>query len=528
MVHNQYDSFSMHFMFLNSLGSRLFPVLATARAQVRQVTPIALKTTLIASLSLCMTQVSATDDTGSTSTSNSNSTSNLPELGDAASAYLNKRQEEKIGKQFLRQLLASKNYVNDPELRYYINELGAKVGSTANLGGLQLHFNLLKEKTLNAFAVPGGYITFHTGLILTTETESELASVVGHEIAHLSQRHLPRMIAKAEASKLPSTAAILASLLIGGQVGVAGVTLANANLISNQLAYSREFEKEADAIGIQMMSNSGFDPQGTAAFFDKLQRFTLVTSTDVPEFLRSHPLSYTRVAEAESRLAALPKQSHSSSMDFHLSKAKIRALYSDRPEQAQRELIQQIEQSEGLEKVAAKYGLALSQVRQRRYNEAIGSLRKLVESYPDNAALTIGLSNALVESGNSAEGIQLLSDLSSKQVEKPYIAHYLLDALLGDSQYAEAKKLARYQLRRHPDDFRLFLQLSKANVGLDQLAEAHQADAEYLSAIGRYQTALASLKLALRDNGNNSSYLKQSIEARIEQIERITSKDKKS
>ena len=514
----------MYPMFINSLPSRLISVLSSAGALVRRVMPLAFKTSLIVALSVCMTQVSATDDVDTVST---NSTSNLPELGDSASAYLNKRQEEQIGKQFLRQLLASRNYVNDPELRYYINELGAKVGATANLNGLQLHFNLLREKTLNAFAVPGGYIVFHTGLILTTETESELASVVGHEIAHLSQRHLPRMIAKAEASKLPTTAAIIASLLIGGQVGVAGVTLANANLISNQLAYSREFEKEADAIGIQMMSNSGFDPQGTASFFDKLQRYTLVTSDDVPEFLRSHPLSYTRVAEAESRLAALPKQRHSSSIEFHLVKAKIRALHSDRPEQAQRELIQQIEKSEGFEKIAGRYGLALSQVRQRKYEEAIESLRELVKSHPENATLIIGLSNALAESGDSTEGIQLLKELSSKQAEKPYIAHYLIDALLGDSQYAEAKKLTRYQLRRHPEDFRLFLKLSKANVGLEQLAEAHQADAEYLAAIGRYESALGSLKLALRDNADNSSYLKQSIEARIEQIKRITTADKR-
>jgi len=150
-----------------------------------------------------------------------------------------------------------------------------------------------------------------------------------------------------------------------------------------------------------------------------------------------------------------------------------------------------------------------------------------VKSHPENATLIIGLSNALAESGDSTEGIQLLKELSSKQAEKPYIAHYLIDALLGDSQYAEAKKLTRYQLRRHPEDFRLFLKLSKANVGLEQLAEAHQADAEYLAAIGRYESALGSLKLALRDNADNSSYLKQSIEARIEQIKRITTADKR-
>ena len=451
----------------------------------------------------------------------------LPELGDAASVYLSTREEEQIGQQFFRRLLASPKYVDDPELRHYINALGARVGSAANLGQLKLHFSLLKENSLNAFAVPGGYITFHTGLVLTTDTESELASVVGHEIAHLSQRHLPRMIAKAEASKLPTTAAIIASILVGGQAGIAGVTLANANLLANQLAYSREFEKEADAIGIQMMSKSGFDPEATSSFFEKLQRFTLVTSKDVPEFLRSHPLSYTRVAEAEARLAALPKQSHNSSIDFHFTKAKIRALFSDRPDVAQKQLRDQIDNTKGMENQAAKYGLALSLTRQRKHEEAMQLLSEVEQALPDNIAVQIAISGVLKNSERTEEGISLLDNLAKKHEEKDYVAHYLIDALLDASRFNEAKKQARYQLRRHPDDFRLFRKLSKANVGLERLAEAHQADAEYLAAIGRYQAAVASLKLALRDNADKSSYLKQSIEARLKDLDRLASEEKK-
>ncbi|MBX2868046.1 MAG: M48 family metalloprotease [Acidiferrobacterales bacterium] len=454
-------------------------------------------------------------------------TTPLPELGDAASVYLNKREEKRIGQMFFRRLLASPKYIDDPELRHYINQLGARVGSATNLGELKLHFSLLKESSLNAFAVPGGYITFHTGLILTTTTESELASVVGHEIAHLSQRHLPRMIAKAEATKLPTTAAIIASILIGGQAGIAGVTLANANLLANQLAYSREFEKEADAIGIQLMSRSGFDPEATSSFFEKLQRFTLVTSKDVPEFLRSHPLSYTRVAEAEARLAALPKQTHASSIEFHFTKAKIRALFTDRPEVAQQQLRAQISETSGVENQAAKYGLALSLSRQRKYDEAGQLLSDLEKALPEQISILIAKSDVLRGSGQVADGIELLTALVNTHKDQHYVAHYLIDALLDDNQFDLAKRQTRYQLRRYPDDFRLFRKLSKANVGLGNLAEAHQADAEYLAAIGRYKAAVSSLKLALRDNADKSSYLKQSIEARLKDFDRLASEEKK-
>ena len=147
------------------------------------------------------------------------SQSNLPELGDSATKYLNRQQEDQIGKGFYRALIRSEDFVTDPEIQHYLNQLGRAVGQNAGMRGVTLHFNLLDVKELNAFAVPGGYITFHSGLVLATESESELASVMGHEIAHLSQRHLPRMLAKAEAAKLPTTAAIIASILLGGQLG---------------------------------------------------------------------------------------------------------------------------------------------------------------------------------------------------------------------------------------------------------------------------------------------------------------------
>ncbi|MGI9319707.1 MAG: M48 family metalloprotease, partial [bacterium] len=441
--------------------------------------------------------------------------------GEAATQYLSSQQEADIGKRFLRELLGQENFVSDPELQHYLNKLGRNIGQSANLHGVTLHFNLLEDNELNAFAVPGGYITFNTGLLLTTETESELASVVGHEIAHLSQRHLPRMIAKAQAAKLPTTAAIIASILVGGQAGIAGVTLANANLLSNQLAYSREFEREADAIGMKLLSDSGFDPTAMADFFNQLQRFNVITSKDVPEFLRTHPLSYTRIAESEARQSSYPASPHQSSFEFHLAKAKIQALYSGQPKEAIRILEQDIERSSGELRDAKLYGLALAKMRLRDYSGAMQAISSMGSDYSGVAAIEIARAQIIAKAGTHEEAMEIYQNLVTRQPENIYIKYYYLDALLEHGDAAVAKKIARHQLRRTPEEFSLYRKLARANVKLGNLVEAHQADAEYLAAIGHYREAIASLKLALRDNADNSQYLSQSIESRITSLERI-------
>jgi len=445
----------------------------------------------------------------------------LPELGESSTRFLNSQQEADIGKQFLRQLIAAENYITDPELRNYLNTLGREVGQRADLRGVTLQFNLLEENELNAFAVPGGYITFNSGLLLTTDSESELASVVGHEIAHLSQRHLPRMIAKAEAAKLPTTAAIIASILVGGQAGIAGVTLANANMLSNQLAYSREFEREADAIGMRLMANSGYDPEDMPNFFNKLQRFNVISSKDVPEFLRSHPLSYTRIAESEARLNTFPHNAHQSSVEFYFVRAKIRALYAGSAIDAEKVLDDETRNLEGISRDASQYGLALVQARLRKFSEASKTLSEVENKYGDLPAVQIAMAEMELESGAIPAAVARYEKLLKRHPDKTYLYYYYIDALLEHDDPASAKKVTRYQLRRNPQEYNLLQKLSIANVAMGNLAEAHQADGEYLAALGSYKKAIASMKLALRDNTDNSEYLKKSVSARITALEQL-------
>lgn len=446
--------------------------------------------------------------------------STLPELGEAATRYLSPDDEQMIGRRFLRELMATDSYISDHELRHYLNGLGKRIGSKANLGGITPKLNLIRENEINAFAVPGGYITFNSGLMLTTENESELASVVGHEIAHLSQRHLPRMIAQSQASKIPTTAAILASILVGGQAGVAGVTLANASLLSNRLAYSREFEREADAIGIDLMAKSGYDPRAMSAFFAKLQRFNFVSDKDVPEYLRTHPLSYTRMAETESRISAYPRVQHESSLDFHLARARVQSLYGDPQTDTLQVLEDRITQSQGIQRQAWEYGLALALMEARRFDEAMALVDEVIGHLPDTPQVQAARAEITRQSGNPAAAALAYGELVEKYPESGYLRYPYLEALLDAGSAEEAKKSARFQLRRHPEEYELYPLLSRANVALGLLAEAHQADAEFHAVLGRFGAALSSLKLALRENNDESQYLTQAIEARIRELER--------
>ena len=288
--------------------------------------------------------------------------SELPELGDSATRVLSPDTERQIGQQFMRELLRDSSYIGDPELNAYLNQLGDNIAQHAALRGTDIRIHLINQSELNAFAVPGGHITFHTGLLLATDDESELAAVMAHEIAHVSQRHLPRMIAKLEASKLPAAAAILAAILVGGQEGLAGITVAQAALISNQLAYTREFEREADAIGIKLLAQSKFDPHAMGRFFGKLERYGGLGDKDaVPEFLRTHPLSHSRIAEAEHRVSQYPKKVYPSNRGFLYARAKIRALFSPKSDNPADYFTQRIAKNTGADRAAAIYGLAIVQ-----------------------------------------------------------------------------------------------------------------------------------------------------------------------
>ncbi len=446
----------------------------------------------------------------------------LPELGDSTTRVLSPAQEKRIGQQFLRQLLKNSAYINDPELNAYLNQLATKVAQHASLRGTPITAYLFNDPSLNAFAVPGGHITFHTGLILATQDESELASVMGHEIAHLTQRHMPRMLAKAEASKLPAAAAILASVLIGGQAGLAGISVANAALLSQQLAYTRGFEREADAIGIKLLAQAEFDPSAMGRFFTRLDRHGELNQA--PEFLRTHPLSYTRIAEAENRAAlyppANPPAKDSANRAFYLAKAKIRAQYASRAPDTVGYFSAQVDNAIGDQQDVARYGLALAYLTMRQFDRASATLQPLLAAHPNETAFQLARANIDLLAGRPQLAAERYAQLSAAQPQLRYLTYYHANALLANTDPAGAKRVLRHQLRRHKDMYNLYPLLSKCNAKLGLWAESHQATAEFYAALGDYPAAVVSLKLALREN-DSEGYLQQSISARLSELEEM-------
>ena len=441
----------------------------------------------------------------------------LPELGDSSTQYLDSRQEKQIGQTFLRRLINEPAFLADYELQYYLQTLGDRIGQYADLRGTRLTFNLIRNNDLNAFAVPGGYITFNTGLVLSTDNESELASVMAHEIAHLTQRHLPKLIARADQNKFPAMAAIIGSILIGGQAGVAGITLTGATIESDRLAFTRDFEREADSIGIKMLAKSGYDPKSMVTFFGKLEQHNRIDS-GVPGFLRTHPLSYTRVAESEARAQSYPEYKHVSSFEYFLAKARIRALYVERQKNSVPYFLDQIESGSAEMRDAAKYGIAIAHTYSRNFDQAREMLAGVLARRPAHPWIQSAWAELDIADNQVEEGIERYLSTITRHPDQRYLSYRLAEAYLVNNQPSLAKKALRYQVRRHTDDYRLYQLLSQANAGLGHVAEAHQARAEYFAILGNYEKALAAIKLAVKESGSDG-YLKQSLTARFKDLE---------
>ena len=443
----------------------------------------------------------------------------LPELGDSASRILPPAQAKRIGQQFLRQLLRDNSYVDDIELNAYVNRIGARVAKNASLRGTPISIHLVKNKELNAYAIPGGHITLHSALLLSAENESEFASVVGHEIAHISQLHLPRILAKANSASFPAAAAILAAIAVGGKAGAAGLTVATAALRSNQLAYTRDFEREADSVGIKLVANAGFDPNGMAGFFEKLGRVESL-GEKTPGFLRTHPLSWARISEAENRASTYPSKKYQSSLEFQLAKAKIRALFSvgERGQALNWFKDKKKNASSPEEKAAAIYGIALAQNKLRQTKQASATLKPLLTAYPNEVAFQVAQAQIDIAAGNPRLAVARYATLTQAHPKLNYLVNYQAEALLANNDATQAKRVIRHQLRRHKDDLTLYLLLAKINGKLGLMAESHQANAEFHAALDEHQLAVDSLKQALRQT-TSKGYLRNSISARITELE---------
>ena len=258
----------------------------------------------------------------------------LPDLGDISAATLSEQQEKTIGNRIMREVRIDKDYIEDPEIFDYINSLGQRLLATADTPHQDIDFFVVRDETINAFAMVGGHIGVHTGLILLTQTESELAGVVAHEIGHVLQKHQARFLAGQSKSSWTSLAALALALIAsrsnsnqGAQVTEAAVATAGALQIQTAIDYTREHEREADRVGLTLLQRAGFDPRGMANFFDRMLKANRLNEfKGAPSYLRTHPLTTERIADMQDRVERLPTRMVPDSFEYRIARAKLRGM----------------------------------------------------------------------------------------------------------------------------------------------------------------------------------------------------------
>ena len=333
----------------------------------------------------------------------------LPDMGSPADAILSKNDEARIGRSIMRDIRNSGMVVEDPLINEYINEVGNRVAAQTNDGDHNFTFFVVNDHRINAFALPGGYIGVHTGLLEATRSEDELAGVLAHEVAHVTQRHIARAIHASSRQSILSTAIMLGAMIAGaagagGDVMQAGMAVAQGTAAQSQINFTRAHEHEADRVGIDALSDAGFDPYGMASFFDVMSRQNSRAPDErTPAFLMTHPVTSSRIAEARDRARHYPQVRSDDSISYGIAKVRITV---DRFETAN-EAVEHFERrpyqnQNDLE----RYGRLLAYLRAGLNYQALDIIENLAHKSPDVIAYHIALGDTLVSLGRHEDALK--------------------------------------------------------------------------------------------------------------------------
>ncbi len=445
----------------------------------------------------------------------------LPDMGTSASTVMSLEEEKKIGEEFFQEFKKQASVAEDVEINQYINYLGNKLVAYSDSPAQNFHFFVVNEPSINAFAVPGGYIGVHSGLIFTTHTEGELASVLAHEIAHVTQRHIARTIEGTTSSLPLLVATAVAAFLLGGSnpdVAQAAVAAVAAGGIQIQLNFTRAHEKEADRIGMQLLANSGFDPRHMPGFFERMHEATRFGGgKNIPELLRSHPVTINRIAESRDRAE---KYQHSVIEDevlYHLMKAKLLVELEHNHPKLIKKLQLLLKEGRYRDERAMRYALVLANLESNQTADVQSQLKWLIENDTDRTTYRVLQAKLAWLNKDSAKTMQIYEEAlkiyPGDQLLTLNYAHYLLQ----NKQIKKAKSLLAIMPKFrhiHPEYYHL---LAKTNQQLGSPAEFHLAMAEYHYLQGELGLAVEQLEQARKLKAVDF-YLASRIEARFKQL----------
>lgn len=450
----------------------------------------------------------------------------LPTIGEPADRYLSPADEIKIGSEFLRTAYRSDAVLQDPEIASYVRHLGNTLANRLESKPFDFTFFTVEQNTINAFAVPGGYVGIHSGLILRTENENELAAVVAHEIAHVSQRHMARRIADMSSSQFLTLGTMLAGILLaaggGDRDASNALILSGAGLQQQQLInFTRSNEIEADRIGLGILYEAGFDPAGMPTFFRTMQRNRFGTIPEEFKYLMTHPLDSTRITEAQSRIDRLPKQTRSSSIDYLLMKGRMQALVAPTP----RTLVEKLEKDLAQKKNKSNPGLyAYAQALERAgdYEQAKNLMIKLAAAEPENIYYQLALARIENQSGKRTQAIDILKRLHTLYPDNYAVVYQYAETLKDAKQPQQGLQLLRNYLLNNPvltvNAHKLLADLYESD---GKPIESKQNLAEYYFHSGNYSAAVYQLKQAL-NKPDIDFVTRAQLERRMREIIQIT------
>lgn len=450
----------------------------------------------------------------------------LPALGDASSGIVSPQQERELGESWAREFRAQVPTSSDPLLIDYLEKLLARLANYSQLSDKRLELLLVKNPTMNAFAVPGGVVGVHTGLFTTAETENQLASVLAHELGHLSQRHFARGVEARQNASIPTTAALLAALVLmataGGDAGMAAMAATQAASIENQLRFSRQNEQEADRVGMDTMLAAGLDPYAVPEMFESMLRGTRY-SRRPPDFLLSHPVTESRIADAMNRAARYPKQLTPQSLDFQLMRVRVLLMQSETPQMAVKRFNSELE-GDSLSKEASRYGLVIALVKAGQADAAQQAIEPLLKQSPQQLEYQLAQADIYVVQRRYNDALGILQALLAQEPTNHPINMAYAETLMKAGYYLQSEQIIEKHSRRRRNDANAWYLLAEVHGLAGNILGVHQARAEYFILIGIYDAAMDQLRNALKLVTDDSYHTKAILQERVRDVRSMQEK----
>jgi predicted Zn-dependent protease len=467
----------------------------------------------------------------------------LPDLGDPSTASLSPDMEKRLGDRIMRDIRRDPDYVSDALLNDYLNSLGYRLVQAArrqNISGsngagtFATGFELfgVRDRSINAFAMPGGYIGVHTGLLVQSESESELASVLGHEIGHVMQRHIARGITNQNQSMWIALASMVLAGLAATKSGDAAAALAMGGqgaAVANQLSFSRGAEREADRVGFQIMTAAGFDPQGMPDFFQRLQRVTGISDKSVPAYVRTHPLTSERIADMQDRVRHVPAHKVTNTPEYEFARARARVIQEPTPNDIRNVLTvfqaQVNSNTPAVRLPAIYYGIAFANQRLGRNadaEKALAEARRLYGNIPGATSGSPMLDVMAVELARAEGRPQDALTQASATLRAFPLSHAAAltyaDSLVAANKLDDAVTFLRSRTREETGRSEWWELLARAYAAQGKRLQQHQAMAEKYAMDGSYQAAIEQLQIA-RKAGDGDFYTLSEVDARLHQLQ---------